>query len=55
MVGRDVTETAMDLSFVTSLVIMRNDGTHVASVTQMTPAAALADHRNLNVTGFIAG
>merc|ERR1711941_60285 len=56
LVGRrDFTETANNIQHVTSLVIMRNSGEHVASVSQFVPAKALVDLSNLQVTGDVSG
>jgi len=55
MVGRDVTQTNANVQHVTSLVVMRNNGEHVASVTQYDPAKALVDLTTLQVTGDVSG
>lgn len=54
LVGRrDVTHTDDNIRFLMSLVVTRNDGEHVASVTQLTPSRGLVDAGNLHVTGDI--
>lgn len=52
---RDVTQTASNMQVVTSLVITRNNGEHVATIFGQQPAKALADLSNLKVDGDISG
>jgi len=52
---RDVTQTASDLQQLSYLVVMRNGNEQIASITQLTPATALADLDKLEVKGNIAG
>jgi hypothetical protein len=52
---RDVTQTLSDITFVTSVVVMRNGSQHVASVTQVSPARATLDQSNIQVSGGITG
>ncbi|XP_005101068.3 uncharacterized protein LOC101863352 [Aplysia californica] len=56
LVGRrDVTQTLNNVQHVTSLVVTRNNGEQVASVTQFDPAKALVDLASLQVTGDVSG
>ncbi|XP_005097722.2 uncharacterized protein LOC101858857, partial [Aplysia californica] len=50
---RDVTETTVDMKYVSSMVVMRNDIEHVAMVTVREPGKALLDQDNLQVTGSL--
>jgi len=52
---RDVTNTPADVHYLTSIVVMRNNGDHVATVTQFTGAQALMDQDNLKVVGDVSG
>ena len=54
LVGRrDVTHTDDNIRDLVSVVVTRNGGQHVASVTQFSPPRGLLDAGNLNVTGDI--
>jgi len=50
---RDVTQTSENMKTITSLVITRSNGDHVATVIQGQPPRALADLGNIHVTGQI--
>jgi len=52
---RDVTQTASNMQVVTSLVITRNNGEHVATIYGQQPAKALADLATLTVDGALSG
>jgi len=52
---RDVTQTASNMQVVTSLVITRNNGEHVATIYGAGGAKALADLNTLTVDGDISG
>ena len=50
---RDVTHTDDNIRDLVSVVVTRNDGQHVASVTQFSPPRGLLDAGRLNVSGAI--
>merc|ERR1719367_493931 len=52
---RAVTQTAGNVKHVTSIVIMRNNGDHVATVSNFAAAQALLDTGNLDVEGDVSG
>ena len=52
---RDVTDTSDDVRHVISLVVTRNNGEHVASISPFDPATAKVDANNLEVKGDISG
>lgn len=54
LVGRDVTSTGSDVSFVTSIVLMRNNVETIASVTQLDPVQWPSSISNLVVKGNVS-
>ncbi|XP_005092867.1 uncharacterized protein LOC101855237 [Aplysia californica] len=51
---RDVTQTATNVQYVTSIIVARNTGETVARVTEHEAAAALVDQANLRVSGDLS-
>ncbi|XP_005092897.1 uncharacterized protein LOC101862168 [Aplysia californica] len=48
---RDVTQTATNVQYVTSIILTRNTGETVAKMTEHDPAKALVDQASLQVSG----
>merc|ERR1711963_925742 len=55
LVGKRLTHTAENLVMVTSMVVMRNNGEHVATITPVGAAKPLLDLSNIAVTGDMNG